>query len=201
MPLQLDNQRAEILRSWGTEVQKATAFNFGIDALIDFKIQEFAVYTGTGFFRNRFNIKRGYNHQALNVGTDSLPIGTYTKNYNYSLIRLPLGIAYHVSQSKKLTLGIGAEHLFNFSFKRKYNGAVPFEGANTTFNGFSYFGNSINFFISLSRTFSKNIIAVEPFVRIYNNYKKDRFLEEKENESNTRNFDAYGIGVKYSFTR
>lgn len=200
VPFQLDKQKAEISFSYGTEVQKATAFNFGIDALTNLRIQNFALYTGVGFFRNRFNIKREYDHQALNIGRDSLPIGTYTENYNYSLLRLPIGIEYQVLRSKGLTLGIGTEHFFNFSFKRKYNGAVPFAEANTVYNGFSYFGNSVNFFINLSKTISKNEIKFEPYMRIYNTHKKDRFLKEKETESLTRNFDAFGISIRYSFT-
>lgn len=67
-----------------------------------------------------------------------------------------------------------AEFFNNFSLKRKYNGRLPFDGANTVCNGFNYFGNSLNFFVSLSK---KNI-ELEPYLRIYNSYKKDRLLKE-----------------------
>lgn len=200
IPFQFDKQKAEIPFSWGTEVQKAKAFNFGVDALINLKAKKFSFYTGVGFFRNRFNIKRGYDHQALNDGRDSLPIGTSTKNYNYSIFRLPLGIGYQVLHKEKWTLAIGAEQLFNFSFRRKYNGATPFEGANTVYKGFTNFGNSINAFVSISKTSTNHSITIEPFVRIYNKYKKDRFLKEKETENITRYFDALGISIRYSFT-
>jgi hypothetical protein len=202
LPIQYDLQRAEIPFSFGTEVQKAEAINFGIEALINYKIRKASIYTGVGFFRNRFNIKRGYDHQALNIGRDSLPIGTSTKNYTYSLLRLPLGFNLEILQIKNTRIGIGAEHFFNFSFRRKYNGAVPFEGANTVYNGVNYFGNSFNFFINLTRSLqkSKSIVEIEPYVRIYNNYKKDRFLKEKENENVVRSMDAFGVGIRYYFT-
>lgn len=200
VPLQIDIQKAEIIYSWGTDIQKSSAINFGIDALMAYHNRNFRIYSGVGFFRNRFNIKRGYDHQALNQGRDSLPIGTETKNYIYSILRLPIGIEYKVLQNKKLALGIGMEYLFNFCFRRKYNGTIPFAGANTTYKGFSNFGNSLNVFISVSKTFSKKSISLEPFIRIHNRYHKDRFLMEKENESISKYFDAIGIGFKYSFT-
>ncbi|MBI1780982.1 MAG: hypothetical protein HYR66_06380 [Sphingobacteriales bacterium] len=171
-----------------------------VDALMSYNTRNFMLYSGIGFFRNRFNIKRGYDHQALNLGRDSLPIGTETNNYIYSILRLPIGIGYQVMQNKKLSLDIGAEYLFNFSFRRKYNGAIPFTGANTTYKGFTNFGNSLHVFISASKTISKKTISLEPFIRIHNRYHKDRFFNEKENESISRNFDAFGISFKYSFT-
>ena len=195
LPIQLDMQKAEETFTWGTKVHKANTVNFGLDALIKYKVEKFSFYTGIGFFRNRLNIKRGYDHQALNIGRDSLPIGTNTKNYNYSLLKLPLGLIFEILRTKKVHYSIGAEFINNFSFRRKYNGAIPFEGANTVYNGFNYFGNSVNLFTSISK---KNI-ELEPYVRIYNIYKKDRFLKENENEKITRYFDAIGISILYSF--
>jgi hypothetical protein len=200
LPIQLDIQKAVVPFSFGNEVKKATAINFGFDALINYNTGKFFLYTGTGFFRNRFNIKRGYDHQALNIGRDSFPIGTDAENYTYSLFRVPLGITVEVSKLKNINIRVSAEHLFNFSFRRKYNGRVPFEGANTVYNGFTYFGNSLNLFINLSNHLQKNKIEVEPYIRAYNKYKKDKFLKENESETVTRYFDAFGIGIKYSFT-
>lgn len=200
LPIQLDLQKAVISFSYGDEVQHATAVNFGADALLNYNTGKFHLYSGAGFFRNRFNIKRGYDHQALNIGRDSFPIGTDAENYTYSLFRVPLGISVEVSGWKKVNINAGAEHFFNFSFRRKYNGRVPFEGANTVYYGFTYFGNSLNVFINLSNHLQKNKIEVEPYVRIYNKYKKDRFLKENESETITRYFDSFGIGIKYSFT-
>ena len=113
---------------------------------------------------------------------------------------MPLGISVEVLELKKMNINVGAEHFFNFSFRRKYNGRVPFEGANTVYKGFTYFGNSLNLFMNLSNHLQKNKIEVEPYIRIYNKYKKDRFLKENESETITRYFDSFGIGIKYSFT-
>lgn len=200
LPLQIDRQKAEIIYSWGTQVQRSNAINFGLDALMSYQKKNFAVYSGLGFFRNKFYIKRGYDHQALNPGRDSLPIGTETKNYVYLILRVPIGIEYRVMQTKGFSLGVGVEYLFNFSFRRNYNGDVPFKGANTIYKGFSNFGNSLDFFIALSKTTIKKTISLELFVHIYNRYHKDKFLKENENESISRYFDAIGINLKYSFT-
>lgn len=196
LPIQLDMQKAEIVLPLRIDEQKASTINFGLDVLIKYKIKKYSFYTGIGYFRNRFNIKRGYDHQALNIGTDSLPVGTDTKNYDYSLIRIPLGFTYEVLRNKNINVNVGAEFFNNFSFRRKYNGRLPFDGANTVYNGFNYFGNSLNFFLSLSK---KNI-EFEPYLRLYNSYKKDRFLKELETEKTTRYFDAIGISFRYSFT-
>jgi|GEM_PF-1982012 len=198
IPFQLDRQEAEISYSWGTETQKKTAINFGLDGLIKFNQKRLGLYTGFGIFRNKFNISRGYDHQALNPGRDSLPIGTETNNYIYSILRFPIGIEYQILEKKHFMLKVGAEYYLNFSFRRKYNGAIPYQGANTVYNGFTNFGNSFNIFFTLSNPSSKTDIGIEPFVRIYNRYNKDRFFNEKENESITRNFDAIGISFKYS---
>ncbi len=195
LPLQVDLQKAEIIYPLRTEEQKATAVNFGLDALVNYQLNKFSIYTGVGFFRNKFNIRRAYDHQALNVGRDSLPIGTNTDNYIYSLLRLPIGTSFTFMENKKMNLKVGADFLNNFSFRRKYNGRVPFEGANTVYNGFAYFGHSLNFFVNLSNKF----IEIEPYARVYHRYKKDRFLKENENETITRYFDAIGLSIRYSF--
>jgi hypothetical protein len=195
LPLQFDMQKAEIILPLSTKIQKANTINFGLDALTKLKIKKVSIFTGLGYFRNRFNIKRGYNHQALNPGIDSLPIGTDTENYNYSLFRLPLGLSFQVVETKKMKINIGAEFINNFSFKRKYNGRMPFEGANNVYNKFNYFGNSVHLFTGIS---TRNI-EFQPYVRIYNNYKKDKILKENENETITRYFDAFGISILYSF--
>lgn len=201
-PIQYELQKAIIPFTWGNEIQKARAINFGLDALMNYKINNFSIYTGAGFFRNRFNIKRGYDHQALNKGRDSLPIGTQTHHYTYSLLRLPLGVRFEVAKIKNVQMGLGLEHLLNFSFCRKYKGTTPpIEDFNNTYKHINYFGNSANFLITISRILqNKNSIQAESYVRILNKYKKDRFLKENENENVTRNIDAFGVGIKYTFT-
>lgn len=196
IPIQYEQQKAAITTPFGIKEENANAVNFGIDALLNYNFDKVTFHAGAGFFRNRFNIKREYDHRALNVGRDSLPIATDADNYTYSLLRFLTGISYEVAKIKKVNVSIGLEHFFNFCFQRKYNGRIPFEGANTKYNGFTYFGNSAQLFFN----FRKNRTALEPYVRIYNKYKKDRFLKEKENESIIRYFDAYGISIKYFFT-
>jgi hypothetical protein len=111
LPLQFDFQKAEIIYPLRTELQSATTFNFGFDALINYQHNKFSIYTGIGFFRNKFSIKREYNHQALNVGVDSLPIGTDAENYTYSQLRLPIGASFTFLETKKMNYKIGVDYL------------------------------------------------------------------------------------------
>ncbi|MCO6497161.1 MAG: hypothetical protein J5I50_05815 [Chitinophagaceae bacterium] len=196
LPFQIENQKEQISNSLGTKELKANAVNFGIDALLNYSINKVDIHAGIGFFRNRFNLKREYDHRALNIGVDSLPIGTDAENYCYSLFRIPIGASYQVTNIKNTQVSVGAEQLFNFSFRRKYNGRVPFEGASTTYNGFTYFGNSSVLFVN----FRSKHIEIEPYLRFYNQYKKDKFLKENENEKITRQLDAFGISIIYSFS-
>lgn len=201
LPLQYERQRAIIPYTWGKDTQNAKAINFGLDALVTYSFSRFSVYAGAGFFRNRFNIKRFVDHQALNRGRDSLLIGTSTRRYTYSLLRLPLGIHVEIFEIENIQISAGLEHFYNFSFRRKYHDIKPFRGANNVHNGFSYFGSYYNLILSLSRPLqNKNTIQFEPYVRVLNRYRKDRFLKEKENEYVTRHFDAFGIGIKYIFS-
>jgi hypothetical protein len=75
---------------------------------------------------------------------------------------------------------------------------LPFSGANTTYNGWSFFGSNLNFLITISTDIEGKELAIEPFTRIYNKYQKDRFFKEKERETLKRYFDAYGINIRYS---
>lgn len=198
VPLQCDVQRATEVFSYGSEIKKGHAVNFGVDALIEYQKNAFSVYSGVGYFRDRFNIKRGYDHKALNPLSDSLPIGTDTKFYTYSLVRIPIGFIAQISKNRNREIGLGCEYFFNYSFCRKYNGRLPFEGANTTYKGFNSFGNELHLLLAISTNVYGRAIAVEPFTRIYNIYRKDRFLREKEKETVTRFFDSYGISIRYS---
>lgn len=200
VPIQVEWQQAEISYSWGTDTLNATCINFGADALINFTYRDISIFGGIGLFRNRFNLKRGFDHRALNPGRDSLPLGTLTRSYTYSIIRIPLGADFRLIQNEYFELGIGVEYLLNFSFRRKYNGVIPVGDGNSVFKDLNYFGNSLNIFIYLAKSIRANEISIEPFIRVFNKYHKDRFLNENEKESITRNFDAIGINLKYSFT-
>lgn len=194
VPIQYEIQKAEISNSLRPQTLKGNAVNFGLDALINRKINKLSVFAGFGLFRNQFNIKRVYDHQALN-SADSLPIATGADNYVYSLLRFPHGVAYKMAQFSEITFSIGVEHNLSFSFRRKYNGRLPFQGANTIYKGSTFFGNSFNLLLN----FKKKRVEAEPYIRLYNRYRKDRFLNENESEFVSRPIDAFGIALKYQF--
>lgn len=196
LPIQYEMQKAEVPYSWGNEILKGKVLNFGGDILIVRQIAKASLQTGVGLFRNRFNIKRPYDHQLLNNSIDSLPIGTFTESYSYSLLRFPIAAYFDVITVKQgFALGVGAEYVFNFSFHRKYNGRLPFNGARTSFREFSFFGNAINVLFILK----KGKLEAEPYMRLYQRFKKDRFLRENENDFHSSKTDAFGIAVKYQF--
>ena len=147
-PIQYEIQKEEI--TYGPhETQNASAVNFGIDVLASSNISKLVLFTGLGYFKNKINITRPYDHQLLNAGNDSLSILTRTKNYTYSLIRVPLGIEVPLFKKQNFTLSTGVEHQFSFCFKQKYNGGKPFEDAKDSHASFRYFGNNFQFFIVL----------------------------------------------------
>ena len=75
----------------------ATQLNWGTDLLIEkYLTDKLSVYIGAGYFRNKFNFKWQYDHQLLNSGRDSIPIGTSTKNYIFHLLRFPIGANYQI---------------------------------------------------------------------------------------------------------
>jgi hypothetical protein len=201
MPFQLEYQEATIQYTWGIDYKKGKQLNFGLDALLHHRINRYALYAGIGYFRNKMNIRRPYDHMALNQGVDSLPIGTLTDDYTYSLLRFPIGVGYTVVTSQKGDLSLMLEHLFNYSLRRDYKGGVPFSGANTTYKKANPFGNSVNLLVHFSIPLhqTQNRIEFEPFVRIYHKYRKDKILMENESESIERRLGAFGIGVRYCF--
>lgn len=203
VPLQYDLQKGEsrgYINGPATG-KKNTSFNFGLDLIVEKEISKsLGAYVGLGYFRNKFNIERFYDHRLLNVGTDSLSIGTLAHNYTYHLVRLPIGISLELIDAKKLSLKLGLENISSFSFRHVYNGAKPFVGANSTSSRFSFFGNSIIVFIQFSKTRSINqTVHLEPYVRLLNTYRSDPILFETSNQNHHRTADAFGVAIKYSF--
>lgn len=196
VPIQFEQQKADVSTPFGVKEVRGNTVNFGADALFGYTVKKVELYAGMGYFRNRVNIRREYDHQALNPGIDSIPLGTEALNYTYSLFRIPTGLSYSVTKKGNTDLRVGIEHFFNFSFRRKYNGAVPFSGAKNTNSNFTYFGNSTNLLVNLK--FQQTEIGA--FLRVFNSYKKDKYLKENENEAVIRYIDAFGINLKYSFT-
>lgn len=179
-----------------------TTINWGIDLLIEkYLTDKLSVYIGIGYFRNKFNFKRGYNHQLLNIGTDSVDIYTRTRNYTYHLFRVPVGFTYEVIKQGQYLIGIGVENIFNFSFKQVYNGAKPFPNANNKYSNFHYYGNSIVLLFHVSKQLSRtSFLRLTPYTRISNIYqKKDKFLYEYVTKPYLGFFDAIGLSLEYSF--
>lgn len=181
---------------------KNTVYNFGADVLTGIEIKnKWSVFMGLGYFRNQFIQHRQYDHQLLNMGTDSLPIGTKVSNYIFHLLRVPIGVSYKIAAKNKYEIDLGVENIVNFSFTQVYNGGLPFAGANNRYSKLEYYGNSINFFVQGSKNFNKNSqLYLSPYVRLWNIYKrKNPVLYENDNNYYSRFFDALGVSLKYSF--
>lgn len=180
-----------------------TTINFGIDALLEKEItKRITAYVGAGYYRNKFTFSRFYDHRLLNIGTDSIPIGTGTRNYTFHLLRCPVGIYYQLTKINKYALNFGLENIVNFSFLQVYNGAKPFPDANNKLSKFQYFGNSILVNINIVKKNSQNsFLQFGPYLRLFNSYKrKDPILFDYADKNYSRCFDAIGLSIKYSFT-
>jgi hypothetical protein len=179
----------------------ATTVNFGIDIMIGKEIaSKWNAYAGAGYFRNKFSFRRFYDHRLLNMGTDSLAIGTSTDNYIFRLFRIPLGISYQLMKGNGYSFQIGIESIVNFSFQQVYNGGKPFPGANNKYSKFRYNGNSILLVMNVAKKASQSsLFQFGPYIRILNIYeRKDPFLFETGSQPYSRIFDAIGLSLKYS---
>jgi len=179
--------------------QRSVVLNYGIDFLVKKDLdRNINTYIGIGYFRNKFNFKRFYAHRLLNIGTDSIPLGTSTSSYTYNLARIPFGISIDVNMKQKIAFKVSGELIMNYSFNRIYNGSKPFPTANNKLSVFSRLGNSINLFGRFKLPINRNnFIEVEPYLRVFNIYKKDEILFEDSNQKNSRKFDAFGISTIY----
>ena len=71
--LQSDFQKAEFKSiPPNTTTKHSTAtLNWGIDLLFEKYItNNFSSYISFGYFKNKFDFKRGYDHELLNIGSD-----------------------------------------------------------------------------------------------------------------------------------
>ncbi len=179
-----------------------TTVNWGADLLIGKEMLiNWNVYIGIGYFRNKFNFKRAYDHKLLNPGTDSIQLGTSTTDYVFNLLRIPIGINYIISKKDKYKIDMGIENVFNFSLQQVYNGAKPFPNSNNKYSKFKYYGNSILVLVRISKEVYRNsYLILSPYIRILNIYKrKDPFLFEHNSTPYSRSFDATGISLIHSF--
>ena len=204
LSLQSDFQKADFKDSqfpYQFKKHSATALNWGIDLLKEKNISNrWSVYVGAGYFRNKLNFKRAYDHQLLNAGRDSLPIGTSTSDYSFHLFRLPIGVSYGLVKKNKYNFSLGLENAVNFSFQQVYNGEKPFPDANNKYSIFKYYGNTVLFFLRFSNYINQNsLLQIEPYVRLLNIFKrKDLFLFESNSNPYVRTFDGIGLSLKYS---
>ena len=199
MPIQIDFQKAEI--TYGPyKIQNNTAFNFGVESILESGVfARVSVSAGLGYFRQRFNIKCPYDHQILNPGTDSLPIVVSTSNYDYNLLRLPIGARYFFSSTAS-SLSFGIEYIPAFSMSGVYNGGKPFESARYKQTKFAFYSHALTLSARVPlKTKSVNRFNIEPFIRIIHSYKGDPVLFENDDQMIVRSFDAIGVIIAYQF--
>jgi hypothetical protein len=179
----------------------ATQLNWGIDLLIEkYLTYKLSVYIGVGYFRNKFNFKRWYDHELLNNGRDSFPIGTSTNNYIFHLLNFPIGANYKFLKKNNYDFILGIENVVNFSFQQVYNGRKAFPEATNKYTKFSYYGNTVLLFGGISKYLShSSLLQLGPYVRLLNFYKrKDLFLYENNPKRYIRTFDGIGLSLKYA---
>ncbi|HEY5462881.1 MAG TPA: hypothetical protein VIJ95_06465 [Hanamia sp.] len=180
---------------------KETTFNYGLDILaikkINFKLD---LYGGMGFFRNKFNFSKYYNYQLLNPG-DSIPLGLATKNYVYSLLRVPLGINYYLKSFKSKKISLSMENILNFSFLQIYNGAKTSFNFKNKMKKFKFYGDNFLIKINLEQCIkSSNCLMISPYIRIFNLYNhNDPVLYQNRASTYIRWVDAIGLSMQYSF--
>jgi hypothetical protein len=199
LPGQWEYQKATIEYSFGKEVVSGNALNFGLDVLLERSGHPWKVYGGLGYFRNRINIHRQFDHEVFNPFRDSIPIATLTRNYTYYLFRIPTGVKYVLHRDSHQSIDVGVENNFNWSLKRKYDGprAPSFENKNI-YGQASFFGSTVNLLFTYVINTKNTQLSVGPYVRLLNDYKKDFILFENKSENNTHYFDAIGIHLQYS---
>lgn len=200
IPLQLEFQKAVAVYG-PDETQKNTAINFGMDALLEYGVsRKLTLSAGLGYFRQRFNIRRMYDRQALNP-TDSISYMSVTSNYDYHLLRVPLGIRYSLGQAAK-SPALGIEYVPGFSVSNRYNGRKLFENTNQQLNKFRLFSHAFNLSARIPVVTNRSMsISVEPYARLLHAYKKDAILFEDEKQNIMRAFDAFGVAFTYQFRK
>jgi hypothetical protein len=204
VPLQCDFEKELVAYPFASypQEQTKTVLNYGADILIEKKFgNRLEVFTGLGYLSKKFDLKRFYNHQLLNQGHDSINIGTSVRNYVYKFARLPLGVSYTIKRQGKMAYNVGGDFFINYTFKKIYNGGLPYPGANNKLSKFQYSGNTVDVFLNASLQINRtSFLEIEPYVQVFDIYKQDEVLYEDPGESITHHFDAIGLRVKYSLS-
>jgi hypothetical protein len=200
VPVQLDFQKVQVHSAWGQE-QKNTGVNFGINGIAMFGISnQLSGFAGIGYFRERFNIMRAYDHGELNPGRPIPLFLLYTDQYDYHLLTLPAGISYALTK-KRSSVSLGVEYIPGFRFFSSYTDQQHFQDENTSQSGFSFFSHQVNMSVTIPLTVgSSHRFSLQPFVRLLQTYKKDPALYENENGTYTRMLNAVGVSFNYHFS-
>ncbi|MBV9987341.1 MAG: hypothetical protein JO301_06660 [Chitinophagaceae bacterium] len=197
LPVQMESQRVEIFYIRHS-IQTATILNYGIQLSANKKVNNHLLFSGgLGYFRQRFNIKRVYDHQTLNSGSDSLPIELSVSHYVYHLLEVPLGLSY-LFGSNATSPGLKLTYTAAFTLASVYKGGVPFTGARTTDGTIRFFSSAVAVAAIFPFKIGSQYFSIQPFVRILYNYKKDRIFYENPSESVSRSFDAAGVNFSYN---
>lgn len=183
---------------------RKTVFNYGLDMLAIKKVNsKVDLYTGVGFFRNKFNLSRYYNHQLLNPSNDSTPLGLATKNYAYYLLRIPLGINLYLMSFGNTKISLSTDNVLNFSFLQIYNSTQTFYNSHNKLKKFKFYGDNI--LISLNIQYYMNggrSLVISPYVRVFNLYNhNDPVFYNNDRLNYVRWVDAIGLSMGYFFNQ
>jgi hypothetical protein len=147
-------------------IKKRQSINAGAGVAYEYFLTDrLSAEAGAGLFSARFNVVRSYNRRFLG---DLQAVNTVTyPRYKYSLLQLPLRVNYQLNKSSRLTCFIGAAHYVNFTYHQQY-------APDGWLNKFYFFGNTVELNARLQVMAGKKImLAVEPSVQVYNQWKKD----------------------------
>jgi len=177
-----------------------TQLNWGSDFLLGYEFNKnIHGEIGLGYFRNKFNFQRLFNHSLLNAGRDSVGIGLSTKSYTFHLLRIPIGFYYNLIKKDKYSFALGIDNFINISLREKYDGPKTFPEAHNARNKFKYYGNSIVLFAILEKklgSFYK--VEFQPYIRLLNSYQiENDILYEPNSKLITDTFDAIGLSLNF----
>jgi hypothetical protein len=195
VPVQNDYQ--EMVSGASQTKQLATAVNFGLRLQLHANVsRHVSVSAGIGYFRERFNIRRGYDHVQLNLGRDSFLVYTLTKYYAYRLLEFPLTFTFLFTPNIR-SAGLSLTYIPAFSISTLYEGGVAIYGANKVYSGTRFYSHSVLVSGLIPVTVGRRYFSIEPYIRVVRSYKKDKYLYENPNEYTNRSLDAIGVSFAY----
>jgi hypothetical protein len=157
--------------------------------------------TGIGISSVSFSIVRPFDRRFW--GDLQRPVRVTHPRYSYSLLRVPLRVNYQLGTSKGMKYFVGVSNNLNFTFSQSY-------ASDSRLNKFYLFSDAVE----LNARFQFNagrkmVIAVEPNIQVYNQWKKDLVLSEygvdvlvrPDNQPHYHKqfFDAIGIAFSAAY--